>query len=651
MLFAILTACALVRAQETFRLAVPGDPSLASSAVLAGGELVIADAQGQQFRYTRAPQFDTPDGRLIGFFSPAANQALRWPAAGTGAMFIGGPQGLQWREGLQRIEPVVAGDSPAAGPVIMPAPPRQPTQPRATRGAPLPPGRIDGGHIAIGPDRHGNDLLAIIDGPQSARLFARRESGWEYMNEISGRNLVPGAPLGLAPDVIPGQPRIFTVNDRGELIQFGREQPARRLGPRIDFPAGANLEVVSDPRPHGFAVDVSGRLWHLDLVNGAHEPIDESPGQFLPGAPVKLLARAGPDGVGQEIYVTDSRGTILRYRQSRAGWSPPEPVADGFVPGGAVGVGVLTIPGQGSLLFIAAVDWKGNLQLIDGARAQVLASVMPPGAPVTVAISLDGVTVTGIGVDGTWRAWRLGPMGEWIEEVVARGFAPGTPIVTDPATFDLIATDVRGRIVPAHFQEGSWQCRFCHHSIDGVPRLVGREIVPNDPLPPATIRLVNGGSEELAVQIADAANPAASEEISIPVRGSLEWTFERDAGATIVETVLVPGPLGDLVEHVERYPLPPQPRYSLIVWANRTTYRYIDRRENRPSGALPDFDLKSHVSLGVFDLPPGELLRDGETIDVFRAARENRNPGAAVYFPPPSERRFEPMPQDSQLRP
>ncbi len=74
-------------------------------------------------------------------------------------------------------------------------------------------------------------------------------------------------------------------------------------------------------------------------------------------------------------------------------------------------------------------------------------------------------------------------------------------------------------------------------------------------------------------------------------------SLARDAGSTIEETYLVPGPLGTLIERTELHPVPPQQRYTLVAWSNKVTYQYIDNRRNRPKGAVPSFDLKTHVSL------------------------------------------------------
>jgi hypothetical protein len=104
------------------------------------------------------------------------------------------------------------------------------------------------------------------------------------------------------------------------------------------------------------------------------------------------------------------------------------------------------------------------------------------------------------------------------------------------------------------------------------------------------------------------------------------------------ERYLVPGPVGTLIEEVHSYPIPPQQRYDVVAWSNRVQYRYIDRKKNKPPGALANFDVKRHASLGVIPIPPGELLRNAEVINVQDAAQALRNPGAAVWYPRPQAR-------------
>jgi hypothetical protein len=47
------------------------------------------------------------------------------------------------------------------------------------------------------------------------------------------------------------------------------------------------------------------------------------------------------------------------------------------------------------------------------------------------------------------------------------------------------------------------------------------------------------------------------------------------------------------------------------------------------------FSRRSQVSLGVIPVPPGELLRDGEQMDLVQITQRLKNPGAVVHFPKP----------------
>jgi hypothetical protein len=104
-----------------------------------------------------------------------------------------------------------------------------------------------------------------------------------------------------------------------------------------------------------------------------------------------------------------------------------------------------------------------------------------------------------------------------------------------------------------------------------------------------------------------------------------------DLGGTLEERFIVPGPLGPVV-NVRQIPLPPQRFYDVVVYANRVTYQYIDRRQNR--GPVPDFDQSNLVSLGTFPLPPGQFLGNGTKIDVYQAALLGRNPGLSALVNP-----------------
>lgn len=227
---------------QQFHLSIPGEPRLNSTATLSEAALVITDASGKSFRYERAPAFDTPDGRYWGFFSPAAQQTLRWPVSGRGTMQVGDPLGTTWRESLQQVQP-----APAEGPIIRPAPPPRggvaapgplsgppagPQGPREVLAQHRPGGAV---HLALGSDRRGRPRLGLIDSSGVVRLFESTPAGWKYLAELTGLNLVPGAPLGLAPDVTPRLVRVYTIDASGGLVQLTSGQGSIPIAPQTTF--------------------------------------------------------------------------------------------------------------------------------------------------------------------------------------------------------------------------------------------------------------------------------------------------------------------------------------------------------------------------------------------------------------------------------
>lgn len=119
-------------------------------------------------------------------------------------------------------------------------------------------------------------------------------------------------------------------------------------------------------------------------------------------------------------------------------------------------------------------------------------------------------------------------------------------------------------------------------------------------------------------------------ELVVAPGKSVRFRIERDSGAVLDEVFLAPTPGGGFHEEARQIRIPPTSRYTANVWVNRVTSVYFDRTTNK--GPDPDEVNQSLVSLGVFPLPPGEELRDGDRIDVYReatcASQSGRRPDA-----------------------
>ncbi|MEZ6058402.1 MAG: hypothetical protein R3C01_17005 [Planctomycetaceae bacterium] len=635
---------------EQFRLTVPGNPNLSSNVSRTGETLVITDAQGTRYLYRRQVEFDTADRGLLGYYCADADVSLRWPASGAGAMYLSDGRGRRWVASQQQVSPVRVPANQM--PVIQPGPGRPGPLIPGNKGTPgddvrgVPPrpvrplDRASGVmNVAWTTDHRGELRAAQIGDDGRLRLYRRnREGQWNYQTEVAASGLVAGGALASTRDVVPGQLRFFTVNRFGALTEINEAAVQRPVALDLSFVPGGNLAIDdTDRNPFAFAVDRSGRLWNLDLFNGVHTPIDNTEGRFPPGASVSLWVEnsgAGRPGL-RLLHLTDRQGAIWRYRQSRTGWERGEMIADGFLPGGAVGFSTIQLPGDVVTQLVAAVDWRGRLQYLQNRGGEWLGEAipdvrLPPGAPVLVTTDRFGIHLSAVTMEGAWLRWGQGVRNVWTPETIAIGFPPGAFIAWDAPSATLFAVDALGRIVPAHFHEEAWHCHVCQMGDPFAPQLISRRFVPNPPLPPARVILTNPTREDMALQIADEQQGTDSEELTLAAGQSVQRTFQRDAGGVLEETYLVGSPVLGWKEQIQTYPLPAQSRYSVVVWAKRVTYQYIDKRKDRPQGAPPSFDLKTHVSIGAFSLPPGDFLADGTELDVPALAKSNRNPGAAA---------------------
>ena len=625
--FCILTTFAALGlqapVQERFDLIAPGQPQLRSSAVLDGERLAIVDPQGQQFTYVRQPQLDTTDGTLWGFYCEPARRYLRWPAAGVGNMYLGSARGavMEWTRSsmrVQRVGPVVANGEgvplgleqvfPQAGPM----------------------------NLAVLPRRDGKTVVAQIDGEGQLRFYVSEGDGWRTRQAKLRERLPSGAPLALADDPRTDVPLVYTIDARGQLVEIEDGERLRSVTgvgePR--FPAASHLAILDfDSRPQGFAVDQRGRLWQLDLDEHRDLRLVESQPEFEPGGPIAVAA--GPQ---DQLFAVNRAGRLLGYRRENAGWSRSYLIGEGFVSGGSLWAmrpqPAIATP---SKVLLAAVDAEGRLRLLTGTGEGSADSLperfpVPPGAPVAVISTASGLSVMAVTSEGQWFEWHR-DVGDWRPRLIADGFPVGTPVYFDPAGGYVFAVDRTGRLIAARQIGPRWVCHVCSPRFAIAPQLVRRTMTPVQPLPPVRVEFENRHKEELVVRLVDVRDPQRPMELRIPPGKSLSQRLDRDAGAVWEESYLVLGPLGELAEEVVRYPLPPRLLYQAVVYTNRVTSVYFDRTKNK--GPIPDKETKSLVSLGVFPLPPGDQLRDGDRLDVHAEAVNRRNPGAAALFGEP----------------
>ena len=181
-------------AQELYELTVDGRPDLTSQAQLEGARLTVKDSTGSVFAYDRHPDFDTPDGDLLGFRSLAAGASLRWPVTGSGHMWLGDLGGTMWRKSLQSANRLGgAGFAPGSPPVYGP------------------------GGIACLSTRGATAWSAHVGSDGKLRCYYGGAGAWKYRELPLGIPLIPGAPLAMYP-TSGAWPGMLTVELSGRMI-------------------------------------------------------------------------------------------------------------------------------------------------------------------------------------------------------------------------------------------------------------------------------------------------------------------------------------------------------------------------------------------------------------------------------------------------
>jgi len=154
-----------------------------------------------------------------------------------------------------------------------------------------------------------------------------------------------------------------------------------------------------------------------------------------------------------------------------------------------------------------------------------------------------------------------------------------------------------------------------------APRFAAREIGAANPLPPAEVTLTNSHTRELWVLITDLRDPKAAIRMRLKPGEKKDLSLQRDAGGRVVETFET---LGRIEQRA--YDLPPQPLYDVSVYELFLQSVAIDRTK-RGQGKVEDINW-SPRSIGIFPVPPGNLLPERAKLDVYAKAKAEHNPGA-----------------------
>ncbi len=626
---------------EEFVLQVPGRNDLTSSANVSEQQLVITDSQNQTFIYKRMPQLDTGDGQYWGFYSQAAGQTIRWPANHAGSMLIGSANGQDWRQSQQQIQ--------AARPNV-PGVPNQPNVVTTRRPAydrpnqNLPAGNLDApqkkytGPMEVAYTPAGNQALDVgYIGPQGdLQLYRGFRDQWQPHQVANDQlrqqaGLLPGAPLRLVSRQGQELPSAYTVNRGGQLVEIQNGNEIRPVADNLEFAPRSHLNIRSSDRgPEGFAVDAQGRLWDLDLATGRHQVIDQNAGRFSAGVPIATVSHQAGRGLQEDVFLVDKTGQILNYANAGGRWNGPTTVAAGFPPGAPDHCGNAPAWRKKSIAFgrrgcsRAGADLGANPRRLAGSShqwgctsARQSRGIHPGGGTHFTFRHRRGRRVERLGLS-------FGPLDAFGRQ---SRLSRRAPLVADPFSQTAFGVDATGRLIAGGYWDDAWHSHLLLPGIDYAPALVRRNIVANQGFKPAQVFFDNPSPEELVIQLVDPARGPT--QFNIPPSGSVPQLIPRDGGGTLNEVYLVPDGFGGFVERVDSFPLPPQPGPTAVVWSKRVTYSYIDRKG---ISVVPDFDLKTHVSLGVFDLPPGEFLQDGDRFNVIAEAAVRRNPGAAQWF-------------------
>ncbi|MCA9173980.1 MAG: RICIN domain-containing protein [Planctomycetales bacterium] len=441
---------------------------------------------------------------------------------------------------------------------------------------------------------------------------------------------------GPAPGIgLPGMGAVSPGAQAFDLLSPGRRDLALLSASSLTIQVGATSEVYA----RNAAYDDAGYLGYSNQTRVVRWPV------------------AG----GGKMIIGESAGGALQWRQSTMTISPragigPGIVGPGIAPGGGAGAIDTRLPYQLTtalcqpLGLFLSVDALGNSEMSRVGQAWAIHAAT--GGAYQLSVTLSGRTL--------WLAtnaqqapilsasrldaatyWTFSPAGSGsyrLESMQAshRGFSldtsrngavrflqtqnvPGQQWLLVPAVAGGLPAVAGG--IPANPPLAG-----VLPGVGRVPRVISKEVVPNPALPPARVELLNGHTNELWVLVTDLRNPVALRRIRIPAGKSVTVPLDRDAGATLVETIQVR--VGGVIQTQERItPQPPKRLYDISVYTLdlQSVARDIQ-------GNIEETNY-SPRSLGMIEVPAGDAMKDSRS-DIYAAAKKRNNPGAVQRIDP-----------------
>ncbi len=272
----------------------------------------------------------------------------------------------------------------------------------------------------------------------------------------------------------------------------------------------------------------------------------------------------------------------------------------------------------------AVADWH----IVPAGRGYVRVGQRVGGSWLALAATPNrGLTFEPIGQQAAqlWRVMQSGiGGGYWLESAILPGYA-----LTGAVSGAVNLLPVNG----GFGQVWVPQPVIVTPEYEPLWRTVSHEVRANPPLPPAQIELVNSHTAALRILIGDR-RVARPREVRIEPNSRVVVPFDRDAGATVVETyeLRTASGLWDRQQFVTQ--IPPTPIYDLSVYEEFLQSIAIDRTGTSPN-PIEDVNYQPK-SIGWLPLPPGNALPSRGQIDAFEDAKAANNPGAVRRFDPRS---------------